>query len=321
MIARTPISVIASAVGVLATCLVLTPLNGHLASAQTSDGSNVKAWFNRNGSAGGGQTVAANANQPTAGPLHKFSARVSSMGQSVKKAFTGSTQKPASNQPKADDDAITLSKPAQPRADFYLSLGRIQERAGNSTGAVEQYKRALELEPGNLAALMALARFYDRQGQLPDALKYYKQATVAHPQEAAAYNDQGLCYARQQQYPEAAACLRKAVELRADRVLYRNNLATVQVEMGQIDQAFQTLAPAHGAAIAHYNLGFLLNKRGETAQALQQFKLAAASDPSFEAARQWVDTLTTKLAGDPTGGGPVASRQPSAPVANPDLKR
>ncbi|HEX4150545.1 MAG TPA: tetratricopeptide repeat protein, partial [Pirellulales bacterium] len=75
---------------------------------------------------------------------------------------------------------------------------------------------------------------YDRQGDLVQAMKYYKQAIASHPNQATAYNDQGLCHARQEQYAESVACLKKAVELQPDRALYRNNLATVQVEMGQV---------------------------------------------------------------------------------------
>ncbi|HEX3654716.1 MAG TPA: tetratricopeptide repeat protein [Pirellulales bacterium] len=316
MVARTPKSVIALAVGVLAACLGLTPPACNSALAQTSNGSSVTAWFNRSGSSGGAQatTPPANSNNND-GAFHKFSAK-------VKKVFSGNPQKTTSihPKPKTEDDALSLTKPAKPRSDFYISLGRIQERSNNPTAAVEQYKRALELDPNNLTALMALARLYDRQGQFEDALKQYKQATIAYPKEAAAFNDQGLCYARHEQYAEAAACLSKAVELHPERALYRNNLATVLIETGRIDQAFQTLSPVNGAAIAHYNIGFLLNARGRTAPALDQFKLAAASDPKLAAATKWVDTLTTKLASEQPGGPSPADRQPSLPTANPVSK-
>ena len=63
----------------------------------------------------------------------------------------------------------------------------------------------------------------------------------------------------------AAACtyntytpLRQAVKLEPKRKLYRNNLATVLVDMGRTDEAWDELSSVHTPAVAHYNLGYLL---------------------------------------------------------------
>jgi hypothetical protein len=55
--------------------------------------------------------------------------------------------------------------------------------------------------------------------------------------------------------------------------------------------------------VAHYNVGFLLNKRGQTAAALEQFQLAVKADPTFEAARQWVDSLSASQNSAPQVAG------------------
>jgi tetratricopeptide (TPR) repeat protein len=130
---------------------------------------------------------------------------------------------------------------------------------------------------------------------LERATENYLEAVKYHPKEAIAFNDLGLCYARRQKYDEALAALQRAVELQPDRVLYRNNIATVLVVQGRIDEALQHLTDAHGAAVAHYNIGFLLNKRGQQAQALQQFALALQADPNMTDARQWIDSLSAQM--------------------------
>ena len=47
----------------------------------------------------------------------------------------------------------------------------------------------------------------------------------------------GLCLHRQGKLNESVTVLREAVRLQPDRKLYRNNLATVLVEAGQLDDA------------------------------------------------------------------------------------
>jgi hypothetical protein len=47
----------------------------------------------------------------------------------------------------------------------------------------------------------------------------------------------------------------------------------------------------HGDAQAYYNVGYLLNKKGQSRVALQYFALALRADPSLAPARQWFDYL------------------------------
>ena len=49
--------------------------------------------------------------------------------------------------------------------------------------------------------------------------------------------------------------------------LYRNNLAAVLVDLQRYDEALRHLAAVHAASVAHYNLGFLLAERHQTARA------------------------------------------------------
>ena len=55
----------------------------------------------------------------------------------------------------------------------------------------------------------------------------------------------------------------KAVELQPDRELYRNNIATVLVEVGRSDEAVRQIAAVYGEPIAHYNVGVLLQQQGK----------------------------------------------------------
>jgi tetratricopeptide (TPR) repeat protein len=249
------------------------------------------------------------------GPVKQLAAKLgdSGLGQSVSKIFkTASTKKP---QPSVNDPISLATKTKKPDADFYVDAGDWCVKGNDTEGARENYHRALEMKRHHLGALLGLARLFDRQGQLERATEHYLEAVKYHPKEAIAFNDLGLCYARRQKYDEALAALQRAVDLQPDRVLYRNNIATVLVVQGRIDEALQHLTDAHGAAIAHYNIGFLLNKRGQRSQALDQFVLALEADPSMTAAQQWINSLSSEMVAENRQAVQTASDvQPSDPA-------
>ena len=132
----------------------------------------------------------------------------------------------------------------------------------------------------------------------------------------------------------------QAVALRPQHALYRNNLASVLVVLGRTDEAYAQLAAVHGKAVAHYNLGYMLQRRGSKDLAVAQFELALAADPSLEAAQQWLAALqaeagpsqlaqvpqeprpdwsdlpedSAQVAGGPDGGASNDPREPPAPT-------
>jgi tetratricopeptide (TPR) repeat protein len=178
--------------------------------------------------------------------------------------------------------------------------------------AEQQYQAALKDKPDHLAALLGYAQLKERAGNPEEALQLYQRAVKSHPQEASVHNNIGLCYARQNRLDEALAAMSRAIQMEPKNRLYRNNIATVLVDQGRIREAFDHLREAHGDAAAHYNLGYLLNKKGQTQPAMEQFALALKADPSLDAARRWVDYLQATTA-------PAQSAKPAA-VGQPIAK-
>lgn len=218
----------------------------------------------------------------------KNSSSSSSIGSGLKK--TGSAISDALTiKPKVTpaEDATSLnSKPVKLGPDIYISGARVHETRGNHAAAADQYRKALELAPKDMGALVGLARLYDRQGQFADAEKLYKQASEVDPKSALVANDLGLCYARQKRLDEATVMLTKATELQPQNPMYRNNMATVLVEQGRIDEAWAQLAVVSEPAVAHYNLAFLLHKREHDELAAQHLQQALAANPQLTAAQQ-----------------------------------
>jgi tetratricopeptide (TPR) repeat protein len=197
----------------------------------------------------------------------------------VASAFTWDSAK------ESDDPTRLDSEPKKVGAEVYVSAGKLYENQGKFPEAQEQYEKALKAAPGDVSAQISLARLHDRQGNGAKALELYQKTAKAHPKNALVYNDLGLCLARQQQYPQALSALQKATELDGDNAKYRNNLAMVLVETGRPDDALKQLAAVNPEAIAHYNLGILLQQRGRNELAMQHLQQAIALDGNLGQAR------------------------------------
>ena len=220
-----------------------------------------------------------------------LSAVSTSIKQGVNKV-TGLFQPSQSQQPTASPtDPTSLASGTNAGPELYLAMGRLNEQSGKLAEAERHYQKALEMAPEGLDALVAFARFRDRQGRLNDAMQLYQRAAKAHPSVSSVHNDLGLCHARNRDYRQAIPALKRAVELEPNRKLYRNNLATVLVELGDNEGAIQQLMAVHSEAVACYNLGYLLQKKGQRDRAMKLFAKAWEKDPSLMQAKEWLDRL------------------------------
>ena len=149
----------------------------------------------------------------------------------------------------------------------------------------------MESEPSDLVAPVSLARLHDRQGNKPKALEAYHRAAKAHPGNALVHNDVGLFFARQKQWQPAADSLAKAIALQPANAKYRNNLATILVELDRPVDALAQLAAVHPEAAAHYNLASMLKNKGQTDLAAQHLQQCLDIDPSLGDARELLAQL------------------------------
>jgi len=209
---------------------------------------------------------------------------------------------------KPTDDPVRLSSKARPTAELHTAVARVHEETHKLSEAAAEYENALQLTPDYLGALLGLARVNDRLGRTEAAAKLYDRATRTHPNNASAHNNFALFYARHGKFNHSVAAFLQTVRLEPKNRKYRNNIAAVLVQMGRNKEAFEHLSAVHSSAVAYYNLGYLLEKKGEAVPAIRHFAAAARSDPSLLPARTRLAALqrSLKQTGRPvTGGGTV----------------
>lgn len=200
-----------------------------------------------------------------------------------------------------------------------LGLAQVRFRQQRHDEAYQLFSHARKIDPNNLTAMLGQAHYQDTRENMPEATRLYTEATQRHPESAPAWNDLGLCLARQRRLAESQQTLQRAVQLEPSNVLYRNNVATVLVELHRNDEALTHLQQAHGPAAGHYNLGFLLHRRGEDQAAAEQFSMALRVDPQMHAAQQWLDKINSGQENSQRAGRPPLGRSATM-MLGPDGK-
>ncbi len=243
-----------------------------------------------------------------------------------------------SPKPTPPDNPVSLKTKAKPGVELYVAMARLYEQSGKFAEAEDQYKRAFHIAPNDLRALLGYAQLKDAMAEPQEALKYYQKASKAHPDAPSVYNNLAVHYARQAMPREAIGAMERAIQLHPNEPRYRNNMATLLVQAGRPREAFDQLRAIHDEAIAHYDLGFLLNKVGQPQAAAREFVTALQINPALVPARQWLERLALMAARNlppvqppPQRGlppmiqaeppaytaAPPAVRQPALVAANP----
>ncbi|MEX2310032.1 MAG: tetratricopeptide repeat protein [Pirellulales bacterium] len=248
---------------------------------------------------------------PTQHPFKYFAAAMSELPIGSDAHASANPVMPPARQ---HNDAIALSKaPGPPTPELFVSMAQMSERQGDFRQARQHYGKALSMWPGHVEVLRQAARMEDRVGEFPLAESLYRQAVIANPRHAGALNDLGLCLARQGKLEASVQAIEQAINISPEKALYRNNVATVLVEMRQDQRALGHMAAVHGPADANYNLGQLLVERGRPAEATPYFHAAVEQNPQLQSAH----VALAKLQGKDAPDAAAATSQPTAESSAP----
>ncbi len=148
-------------------------------------------------------------------------------------------------------------------------------------GAERGLRRAIELDPNNMAAYRQLASLYQVTGRLDETLVIYKQALEQQPDNAQLHHFVGVLYEISGRPDDAMVSYEKAIELDDTLGQPQNNLAYLLAESGRdLDRALEFAQDAKRLmpenANASDTLGWVLLKRGVSSAAVGYLKEAEA---------------------------------------------
>jgi tetratricopeptide (TPR) repeat protein len=125
------------------------------------------------------------------------------------------------------------------------------------------------------------------------------------------YLSEALVLERQGDYDAALTSYRLALRDQPNDLKVLQNMAIAFSRTGRLDEAVRAYRKALEIdpmlAGAHYGLGFLLLKRGETEGAIKHLKAFLAHPPAGEEADRWVQHAQATIAqlNNPGGGAPT----------------
>lgn len=164
------------------------------------------------------------------------------------------------------------------QSEGYTCAGNVSFGTGKYQKAVEQFERAVELDPNSDYALGYLADAYQKVGKPEAAEAAYKKAISLRPNYWAVYNWLGAFYVGEARYSEAADMFRKVIELAPDNYRGYSNLGGVYQFEGRYSNSITTLKRSielRPSTDAYSNLGAAYFYSHQFPQAVENFREAA----------------------------------------------
>jgi tetratricopeptide (TPR) repeat protein/tRNA A-37 threonylcarbamoyl transferase component Bud32 len=140
----------------------------------------------------------------------------------------------------------------------HVCLGVIANGTGKYEEAVDQFQRAVQLEPSNEDAYIGLGGAYERLGKSQDAENTYKKIVQLRPNYWRGYNLLGIFYLRQAQYDDAAKMFQKVIKRTPESFRGYANLGAARLYEAKYSEAIKPLEQSlgiHPTADTYSNLG------------------------------------------------------------------
>lgn len=166
-----------------------------------------------------------------------------------------------------------LHETAADKPEPYFHLAEMQRKLGRPTDAEKNYRRAIEMDPQNIQAYNNLGNLLADAGRPEGAIDLFKKAMeLDGGYSADSHNNLGLAYIDMQRQQEAEQAFRDAAEANPLFAEARVNLGTLLFQQGEHAAAareFQrALAIDPGALKARNNLAFAMLALGRTEEAI-----------------------------------------------------
>ena len=128
--------------------------------------------------------------------------------------------------------------------DVHFNLGNVLRGLGDLHGALASYRAALQQRPNDTDALFNMAGVLRGLGDLKNATKIYQVLVELVPEDPAAHNNLGGVLFRQGRTEAAILCFRRALELMPQFVNAHDNLCEALEKTRQIDELRQAVMAA-----------------------------------------------------------------------------
>jgi tetratricopeptide (TPR) repeat protein/predicted Ser/Thr protein kinase len=170
----------------------------------------------------------------------------------------------------------------QPSASRHKLMGDVLYGLQNYPEAIDQYTRALALNPGDSAAQCNRGLAHHAGGNSAAALEDYNGALALHPRFARAFNCRGIAWFERRDFDRALEDFERAAECNEFYAEAHNNLGNTHVRRHEIEEGIKEYAIAleihPNYADAHFNRGIAHLLKGDLDLAIRDFERACEID-------------------------------------------
>jgi len=177
---------------------------------------------------------------------------------------------------------IVRKSPYLPPA--YENLGLSLEEAGRKEEALEQFRKAAQIDPAYPTPHMNLGYTLEAMGRLDEAIVEYQTVLRLDPQNWQARLNLGSAYGKKGLLDKAIEELQAALKINPNSAAVFNNLADAYRQKGDIENEIESylkvLQIAPDYAGAHYNIGRAYMKVKQTDKAIAELEAAVRLRPN-----------------------------------------
>ena len=173
-----------------------------------------------------------------------------------------------------------------PTAEVFCNRGTCLQKMGRQTEAIEDFKRAIAVNPNLAEAFCNLGISHRSLGDFPLALSAYDRAIEIAPFMVEAYCNKGVALKEAGLIEQSIRTLQQAATISPNHPETHGNLGVALQKSKQFGAAISSYTHAielkPDYVDAHYNLALLHQELNELQPALQGFENVLALDPNYE---------------------------------------
>jgi tetratricopeptide (TPR) repeat protein len=181
--------------------------------------------------------------------------------------------------------ASMLSEQFPSSAMLFISLGVANAGLNRFDTAIENYQRAIELDPHSAETHRNLGNAWTKKGELNKAITSYRQAIEIKPDYAQAYDSLGNALREIGEFNAAIGCHQRAIKISPDLAELHNNLGNSLQEIGEWAAAVKSYQCAielkPNFVPAYSNLGIVLKAQNKLDAAIDNYRRAIELSPEY----------------------------------------
>ncbi|EEY02286.1 tetratricopeptide repeat protein [Brucella neotomae] len=171
----------------------------------------------------------------------------------------------------------------------YANRALVDRYMGDNNKAVQDYSRAIQLNPQYDAAYIGRGNVYRQAGHLDQALNDFNQAIALRTTDGRAYHNRGLIYQAKGLHKQAIEDFSKAISLNSTAPEPYNGRGISYVALGDYDNAFDDFNTAitldQNVAESWANQALVYEHNGDKAKAANSYARAVQLDPKYKPAK------------------------------------